>query len=204
MSMQKPSAPSTPTISPTRPAKRQGSKSGLSVRPPSFFSSKSSSSPAISPIASPLTNPYSSSESSPVNTRDYFSSNSPKQTQHKMSASKPSGAQQSDPLISWINSKLPAGKQASSYSSSFRNGELVYLLVKSVSGKTKSELEKLGVFKEITSPSGSSFDHVDPLLDLFDFLLDLEVPTDDVSVAEILRGDGKQTKKLLSSIQSHF
>ena len=45
---------------------------------------------------------------------------------------------------------------------------------------------------------------IDVLLDIFDFLLDLHIETEDVSLAEIIRGDAVQTTKLIRSIRRHF
>ena len=106
-------------------------------------------------------------------------------------------------LLAWVNAHLPATcPQALNYSSSFSTGQILARLTEALSGQTKRELADDSRFEELTG--GDPFDHVDVVLDLFDFLLDLKVNTGDVSVAEVLQGKETQIIKLIENIKLRF
>lgn len=117
------------------------------------------------------------------------------------------GTQNVDELLLWVNKNLPAdSSKATSFKTSFRSGELIYRLIKAKSGQSKSELEAPDAFDKMSSEGGTGggFDHIETILDLFDFLLEQQVKTDDVSMNDLLNGHEEPTRKLVSNIQQRY
>lgn len=106
-------------------------------------------------------------------------------------------------LLAWVNSCLPPHiTRAKDFSASFQSGQILCRLAESLSGQRRAELAGEERFE--VNGTDDSFAHVDSVLDVFDFLLDLKVDTADVSVAEVLKGDSPQIIKLVHSIKDRF
>lgn len=104
-----------------------------------------------------------------------------------------------DELLKWVNAQLPDSvSKATSFTNSFRSGEVIYNLIKSCSGTSKAELEVPSRFNNV------SMDHVDVIFDLFDYMLEQQIDTREVSMAELLQGHEDQTRNLVDSINSKY
>lgn len=108
-----------------------------------------------------------------------------------------------DSLLGWVNENLPADcPKATSFAQSFRSGQLIYGLVKAKSGQIKVELEAPEVFSKVAKDGG--FDHIETVLDLFDFLLEQRIDTDNISMNDLLNGHEGSTMKLVSNIRKRY
>ena len=107
-------------------------------------------------------------------------------------------------MLDWVNSHLPhKTPRATNFTTSFQSGEILTRLTEDLSSVYKPDLQGENRFK-LPAGSHDSFGHVDALLDYFDYLVELKVDTQDVAVAEVLRGDAPQIVKLLKALKSHF
>lgn len=106
-------------------------------------------------------------------------------------------------LLQWVNTSLPqSSPKASSFGTSFRSGQLLYLLIRSLSGETRPTLEEQSQYYEVTADN--SLDHFDTIFELFDFMDAQKIKTGDVSMGEVLNGQEAPTMKLVNAIRSRF
>ena len=109
-----------------------------------------------------------------------------------------------DDLLEWVNSHLPhKTPRATNFTTSFQSGEILTRLTEDLSSVYKPDLQGEDRFK-LPAGSHDSLGHVDALLDYFDYLVELKVDTQDVAVAEVLRGERQQIVKLLRALKTHF
>jgi len=111
-------------------------------------------------------------------------------------------------LLNWVNDNLPPTvRPATSFATSFKSGRLILRLAESLSHQRKDIADSrfgMGSAGANVAADADEDAHIDLLLDIFDFLLDLGVDTADVSVAEVIRGDDTQIVKLIRGIRTRF
>ncbi|WWC63374.1 uncharacterized protein I303_105974 [Kwoniella dejecticola CBS 10117] len=101
-------------------------------------------------------------------------------------------------LVKWVNSLLPqAYPRASAIPKSFVSGEVVFLLVKHLSGIEPSP----PVPPQAFAPDASGQPGLEGLFSMMDILIDAGVDTAGVSINDVRNGDSAQISKLLNSIR---
>ncbi|WWC71495.1 uncharacterized protein I206_105453 [Kwoniella pini CBS 10737] len=111
-------------------------------------------------------------------------------------------ARNNDPeSVKWVNSLLPqAYPRASAIPKSFISGEVIFLLVKHLSGVEPSP----PVPPQAFAPDASGQPGLDGLFSMMDILIDAGVDTAGVSINDVRNGDSAQISKLLNSIRGWY
>jgi len=100
-------------------------------------------------------------------------------------------------LIEWANSHLPKNLQITDPNSALCNGLALLRLAESIRGKPCSPPVPDSAF-----PSGPNDDKLEGFFRLFDFLLDNDVKTGNVSINEIRMGQRDKIVQLLRALKS--
>ncbi|WVQ95020.1 hypothetical protein IAU59_002112 [Kwoniella sp. CBS 9459] len=109
------------------------------------------------------------------------------------------GKNDSAELVRWVNSLLPtAYPRASALPQSFVSGEVIFLLVKHLSGIDPNP----PVPPQAFAPEPNGQPGVEGLLAMMDLVIDAGVDTVDVSINDVRNGEPAQIRKLLTSIKT--
>ena len=102
-------------------------------------------------------------------------------------------------LLSWVNSLLPPPyPKATSFPESFVSGEVIFLLVRSVSGIEPQPPVPPKAF----APDPDGLPGLSGLFSMMDMLIDAGVDTAGVSINEIRMGDSGGIARLVESIRA--
>ncbi|OCF38908.1 hypothetical protein I317_07322 [Kwoniella heveanensis CBS 569] len=109
------------------------------------------------------------------------------------------GSNHSAELVRWVNSLLPtAYPRASALPQSFVSGEVIFLLIKHLSGIDPNP----PVPPQAFAPDPNGQPGVEGLLAMMDLVIDAGVDTVDVSINDVRNGDPGQIRKLIISIKT--
>ncbi|WVF67433.1 hypothetical protein IAT40_002189 [Kwoniella sp. CBS 6097] len=109
------------------------------------------------------------------------------------------GKNDSVELVKWVNSLLPtAYPRASALPQSFVSGEVIFLLIKHLSGIDPNP----PVPPQAFAPEPNGQPGVEGLLAMMDLVIDAGVDTVDVSINDVRNGDPGQIRKLIRSIKT--
>lgn len=112
---------------------------------------------------------------------------------------RPSAAFDNGPLLQWVNDNLPPPyPKASSLPESFVSGELVFLLVRSLSGIEPNPPIPPSAF----SPESDGKPGLEGLFAMMDMLIDAGIDTAGVTLNEVRQGDVPSITKLIENIQA--
>ncbi|WVR09538.1 hypothetical protein IAU60_006607 [Kwoniella sp. DSM 27419] len=101
-------------------------------------------------------------------------------------------------LVKWVNSELPSTyPRVSSLPQSFTSGEVIFLLVKHLSGVIPSP----PVPPQAFAPEAGGQPGLEGLFAMMDILIDAGIDTAGVSINDVRSGDAVQISRLLKSIQ---
>lgn len=105
------------------------------------------------------------------------------------------------PLIDWVNATLPPQyPKATSFPDSFISGEVVFLLVRGISGIEPNPPVPPSAFSR--DPDG--LPGVDGLFAMMDMLIDSGIDTAGVSLNEVRGGNGTAIARLLESVKGWY
>jgi hypothetical protein len=109
----------------------------------------------------------------------------------------PDESNESKQLVAWVNSRLPPiYPRAASIPQSFVSGEVIFLLVRSMSGIEPNPPVPPNAFAAVDGQPG-----IPGLFAMMDQLIDAGVDTAGVSLADVRSGDSASIIKLLQSVQ---
>ena len=102
-------------------------------------------------------------------------------------------------LLDWVNSVLPKQyPRAAALPESFISGEVIFLLVRSLSSIEPNPPVPPSAF----NPEADGLPGIEGLFAMMDMLIDAGIDTAGVSLNEVRTGDTKAISKLLESVQS--
>jgi len=109
-------------------------------------------------------------------------------------------------LLAWVNWKLPSSvPRATSFDDSFRSGKILTRLVEELSGKPSGiSDEDFAKFRPTKGNSLYDPDYFDVCFNVFDAFAAAGLSTDDISMDDMLSGNGPKIIELCERIQSTF